>query len=328
MSLAAILKFAGLLISAISGIIALLGDPRVDGKLTRTGKALFGFIVAGVIIAILGDQLADREGKRIARMEREWENILEEPLRGVNIGYYLIGEVKLSDIRRLAESTEITFTHANSTPNKRRHVGFKFDFPVVGQSDDLQQHVRIVVHHGNSESLESESSAKFYKPEEHRGYVCAVWSSEAKWKSDSNLTNGISGDVSWQRLRLPEIQKVKDLRHLAFRFERPDDLSMTFKVFNGHDVAVLSQIEIRSQHFIFRLDPAALGFTSHTDETSKPKKQSHEASIEGPKLLAFFRKQFFDSGGIKSDERISGDKLKSVTATIMSITKIVQLQPS
>lgn len=327
MPMTELLKYAGVLISAIAGILALLGDPRVDGKLTRTGKALFGSIVAGLIIAVVGDQLTERELGRNARIEREWSDILEEPLLDVEIGYFVMnGEVEISEMKRLSDSIQMSFVYNGQSPELRRPLGFQFAFPVDQKTDDLQEDVRLVVHNEYSKPTAASGKTEFYKPEELDGWICAIWSSKDEWTSASDFTNGLSGVMPWHKLDLPQIRNIRDLRDLAIGFQLSDDLRI--KTRNGHDISVSITVNLSSKNFSFRLDPVMLGLTPHDDESSKPTKHYLNASIDGPKLLSFLRKQFFEAGGIKSEELSAGGKLTTATGTLISIKRIVKLRRS
>lgn len=201
--------------STVSAVIGLLGETRKDGRLTRLGAAMLFLILAGAVTSVAIEVVREGEVETLARVEREWQAILEEEIRSVGLEFYATGRASVADFVQFTNLTRVDVRDVRS--DLRAFLGFRLSsagpsgagLPVIfaaGRSDNRQ--------------VASADAVELFELEVKNGRLRGV--SDASRRDSVTKICGVAAQLGWGSLGFKGLRRLRDLWAVAVTFEAPD----------------------------------------------------------------------------------------------------------
>ena len=304
MTLLLVLSIVGLVIMAVGALLALRGEVREDGHVTRTGRISAGLVMIGLVMAVTLQVLQvrhDQDKAERAAMEvelqREWEIALGEPIDEVGLTWLQRKEVPVD--RFLADLGSIQVNLVLDEPfgvDRPRRLMLTTRRPAGSESFEP----RLVVLAEAGETLEVAGSGDLLRKvfiedlsDPSRPFDLSTWdgwpymsSDGDEWNSPDELTDGFRGGLRWERLELgSEHSSLGDLSRInqvfvrvgdGVDFARTDALELWFHTADGQD---------------FVLDLQSLNYIANASMKYR------SATGSGFQLLSNFEENFRLAGG-------------------------------
>jgi hypothetical protein len=314
------LKILGLVIASVGAALAIFGESRSKGRLTRLGKAALLLVVAGLLTSATLELRQWLEDKRKQEIDRQWSDTLNQTIMKMGLTFYFRQEIRPS---KLIERWREAFVGFGSVAARRRlflreHseeenaekrirlVVLDSDDRVVGIGDRLNLKKREFLQFQNQPTMSRGSTQTTDTPKpsgtppqalpkiitgtviaesfEIRGWPYTSFA-DHDWTDPEALTCGFETKISWKELKLDdEVQSVRDFGRLAvITVSLPIDFDL--KPIDRFDIAIIT-----SDQQVLWLRIASLQFHNVDDKRMV-------ADISGYEWLTRIEEEFREQGG-------------------------------
>jgi len=245
------LKILGIVIASIGAAMALFGESRSKGRLTRLGKAALLLVVAGLLTSATLELRQWLEDKRNQELGRQWSDTLNQTIVEMGLTFYFRQEIRPSQLTERWCEAFVGFgsvaarrrlflrehSEEENAEERIRLVVLDSDDRVVGIGNRLELKKREFLQFQNQPSTSQDSAQTTDAPKpsgtplqalpKHiTGTVTAEslmirgWpytsSADDDWTDPEVLTCGFDTKIPWKELKLnDEVQIVRDLGRLA-----------------------------------------------------------------------------------------------------------------
>jgi hypothetical protein len=278
------LKILTLLIAAAGGAIALFGEGRSGGKLTRLGKLSLLLIVVGVAAGTLVEIVTSWEQS----LDRTWELTTRQPIYEIKVSFDYNKPMRVTEFADLLERFRFVFgTYAalESDGPLVRYLEFEVDRSVAS---DVEGAILLRTRTQKHEVLARSRAGNLKYRTGPRNYVSSIYK---KWNSWDLETVGIDISIPFYKLGLAEsVRTVGDLPKLnSLTVHVPADLT-------PRNVDGLSLVLVTADIRLLRLNVMSLGL----EEMETFGTDTHVANVSGADILKAAKDQFTKQMGRSS----------------------------
>lgn len=314
------IKILSLVIASVGAAIALFGESRSNGRLTRLGKAALLLVVAGLLTSTSLELSQWLEEKRKREIDHQWSDTLNQNIVKIGLTFYFRQEIRPS---KLAESWREAFIGFGSAAARRkvflkehseeenaedriRLVVLDLDDRIVGIGNRLDLKKREFLQLQNKPPTSQGSGQATDTPKPSRippqtmakkitgtviseSFVIRGWSytssADYDWTDPEALTCGFETDISWKELRMEdEVSTIRDIGRLAvITVSLPIDFDL--KPIDRFDIAITT-----SDNQVLWLRIGQLDFHNIDDKRIV-------ADVSGYEWLTRIEEEFREQGG-------------------------------
>ena len=130
-------KILGLVIASVGAALALFGESRLEGRLTRLGKAAFLLVVAGLLSSATLELRQWHEDKREQEIDRQWSATLNQTIVEMGLTFYFRQEIRAS---KLTQRWREAFVGFGSSAARRRLF-----LREHSKEENAEERIRLVV---------------------------------------------------------------------------------------------------------------------------------------------------------------------------------------
>lgn len=314
------LKILGLVIASVGAALALFGESRAKGRLTRLGWAALLLVVAGLLTSATVELELWLEDKRKEEIDRQWSATLNQTIVEMGLTFYFRQEIRPSKLTERWREAFVGFGSAaarrrlylrehskeGNVEERIRLVVLDSDDRVVGMGArlDLKKRESLLPQKQLETSRGLPQKTDKPKPTEKppqamaksitgevtaESFVIRGWpytsSVHHDWTDPEALTCGFEAEIPWKELKLgDEVQTVRDLGRLAvITVSLPIDFDL--KPIDRFDICVTT-----SDHQVLWLRIASLQFENVDDKRIV-------ADLSGYDWLTRIEDEFREGGG-------------------------------
>lgn len=309
------LKYSGIIIAGLSGIISILGNIRKKKQLTISGKFLIVLILFGMSIAIVSDVISNKQSKNKERIAQEWNLVLDQDLDGFFIGFFILGELNLNELKKMVNSVKVSLNYPNESIDLNKEVNLEFVYRILKSESDNVSSIKMFVENKNkSEEIYSQETLVF-KTKIENNYIEAISLYRSEVVDTMRKFCGFASFLPWDSLAIKDIKKVRDLVNINLSFELKEFSLNDVKVYKKN-LGLTFHFKILNKLFPFQVDFGSLPYSRVVGHKDSLTQISYETTLSGSQLLFLLNKQFIYEDGLKSDVISVPDTLYSCEGQI------------